>query len=78
MKFPTITAMRLLTLTGVLIIALGVFVVFQGPRVHSEGRVKVGPFHSTVHAQSTVPVVFGWVAIVAGVLVGFAGVVKKR
>jgi len=78
MKFPSITAMRLLTVTGVLIVGLGAFVVLQGPRVQSEGIVKVGPFKSKVHAQSTVPVVFGWVAIVAGVLVGFAGVVKKR
>ena len=78
MKLPAITAMRLLTVTGVLIAALGAFVVIQAPRVRSEGVVKVGPFHSAVQARSTVPPLFGWVAIVAGVLVGFAGVVKKR
>jgi hypothetical protein len=78
MKSSIITGPRLLTVTGIVIVALGIFVVLQGPRVASEGVVHVGPFHSTVHARSTVPPIFGWVAIVAGVLVGFAGVVKKR
>ena len=76
MKFPGITGMRLLTVTGVLIVALGLFVVLQGPRVRSEGIVKVGPFHSKVQARSTVPPIFGWVAI-AGVLLGLAGTLKK-
>jgi len=78
MKRPTITGMGLLIVAGGLIVALGAFVVFGGSSVASEGIVKVGPFKSKVHAQSTVPPVFGWVAIVAGVLVVLAGVVKKR
>jgi uncharacterized membrane protein len=78
MKRPAITGMGLLIVAGVLIVALGAFVVFGGSRVASEGTVKVGPFKSKVHAQSTVPPLFGWVAIVAGVLLVFAGSVKKR
>jgi hypothetical protein len=78
MKRPVITGMRLLIVMGVSIAALGTFIVFKGPRVHSEGTVNVGPFHSTVHEQHTIPPLFGWVAIVGGVLLGIAGTQRKR
>jgi hypothetical protein len=65
--------MRLLIITGVLLAAFGVFIVLKGLQLHSTGLVSVGPFHSTVHEQHTVPAMFGWVGIVVGVLLTVAG-----
>jgi len=81
MRHSIITGLRLVMVAGILLMALGGFVVLKGLRVHSEGLVSVGPFHSTVHEQHTVPPLFGWVAIVAGVLVvlgGYRGTRGKR
>jgi uncharacterized membrane protein YjfL (UPF0719 family) len=56
-----------------LLAALGAFIVFKGVVLHSVGIVNVGPFHSTVQEQHTVPPMFGWVAIAVGVLLAVAG-----
>ena len=78
MNRPTITGMRVLLVTGVLIVAVGAFILLADPRVHSEGEVHVGPFHSTVHEQHTVPPLFGWIAVVGGVLLAVAGGLGER
>ncbi len=71
--------MRLLIIiTGILLVALGAYIVSQGPRVHSQGTVSFGPIHSTVQEQHTVPPLFGWIAIVGGVLVAVVGIRVKR
>jgi ABC-type xylose transport system permease subunit len=70
--------MRLLTITGILLAALGAFIVFKGLSLKSEGTVTVGPIHGTVQERHTVPALLGWVAIVGGVLLVVAGSRKKR
>lgn len=70
--------MRLLIIAGVVLAALGAFMVFKGLNFHSQGTVNVGPIHGTVHEQHKVPAVFGWVAIVGGVLLVIAGSRRKR
>jgi hypothetical protein len=70
--------MRLLITTGVLLAALGAFIVVKGLSVRSEGTVSVGPIHGTVETRHAVPPLFGWVAIVGGVLLVIAGSRKKR
>jgi hypothetical protein len=70
--------MRLRIVAGILLAALGAFIVVKGLSVHSQGTVNVGPIHSTVHEQHAVPALFGWVAIVGGVLLVLAGIRGKR
>jgi len=70
--------MRLLLVTGILLAALGAFVLFKGVTLKSEGSVSVGPIHGTVQERHTVPALFGWVAIVGGVLLVVAGSAKSR
>lgn len=79
MKRPiVITGMRLVIITGILLAAFGAFLVLKGVQLHSVGLVSVGPFHSTVQEQHTVPAMFGWVAIVIGVLLAVAGGFGER
>lgn len=78
MKRPIITGMGLAITTGILLAAFGVFIVFRGLQLHSTGLVSVGPFHSTVQEQHTVPPLFGWVAIVVGGLIAVAGFFGMR
>ena len=70
--------MKLLIITGVLLAALGAFIVVKGVSVLSTGTVSFGPIHSTVHEAHAVPSVIGWVGIVGGVLVVVAGLRRKR
>jgi hypothetical protein len=70
--------MRLLMITGILLAALGAFIVVKGLTFKSEGSVSVGPIHGTVQERHTIPPLFGWVAIVGGVLLVVAGSRKKR
>jgi hypothetical protein len=70
--------MRLLIVTGILLAGLGVFIVVNGLSVHSQGTVHVGPIHGTVDERHTLPALFGWVAIVGGVLLVVAGSRRKR
>jgi hypothetical protein len=77
-KAPIITGMRLLLVAGVLLAAIGIFVVLKGVQLHSTGLVNVGPFHSTVHEEHTLPPLFGWIAIVIGVVLAAAGGFGRR
>jgi lipid-A-disaccharide synthase-like uncharacterized protein len=70
--------MRLLIVTGILLAALGAFIVVKGLNIQSRGTVHIGPIQSTVHEQHTVPALFGWVAVVGGVLLVVAGSRRKR
>jgi len=70
--------MRLLIITGILLAALGAFMVVKGVTLHSQGIVHVGPIHGTVDEQHRVPALLGWVAIVGGVLLVVAGSRRKR
>jgi ABC-type xylose transport system permease subunit len=65
-------------ITGILLAALGVFIVFKGVTFKSQGSVSVGPIHGTVQERHMVPALFGWVAIVGGVLLVVAGSRRKR
>jgi len=56
--------MRLLIVTGILLAALGAFIVVKGLNIQSRGTVHIGPIQSTVHQQHTVPALFGWFAVV--------------
>lgn len=69
---------RLIIATGILLVALGAYIVSTDPKVHTQGTVSLGPIHSTIQEQHTVPALFGWVAIVGGVLVGIVGIRRKR
>lgn len=70
--------MRLMLITGILLAALGAFIVFKGVNVQSQGTVSFGPIHSTVHEQHAVPALIGWVVIVGGALLAVAGLRRKR
>ena len=70
--------MRLLTVAGILLAALGACIVVKGLSFHSEGTVHFGPISGTVHEQHTVPAWFGWVALVGGVLLVVAGSRRQR
>lgn len=70
--------MRLLIIAGIVVAAFGAFVAFKGLHVQSQGTVNLGPVHSTVHEEHTVPPLIGWVAIVGGVLLVIAGSRRKR
>jgi hypothetical protein len=72
------TGMRPLLITGILLAALGAFIVFQGVSLHSVGTVSVGPIRGKVQEEHTVPALVGWVAIVGGVLLTVAGSRRKR
>jgi hypothetical protein len=50
---------RLIIGTGVVVAALGAFIVCKGLTIQSQGTVSFGPIHRTVHEQHTVPVVLG-------------------
>ena len=56
-----------------LLAALGAFIVLKGLTLKSQGSVSIGPIHGTVQERHTVPALFGWVAIVGGVLLAVAG-----
>jgi hypothetical protein len=70
--------MKLLSILGILIAALGVFIVFNGVILHSQGTVSLGPIHSTVQERHTLPPVVGWVVISGGVLLAIAGWHMRR
>ena len=76
MRLPS--GLRLLMITGILLAALGVYVLVQGVTLKSEGSVSVGPIHGTVQERHKLPALFGWVAIVGGVLLVVAGSRKSR
>ena len=70
--------MRPLTLVGVLLLALGAFILFRGMSYKSKDEVlKVGDLKASVTEKHAVPTWVGGLAIVAGVVL-IAGGMKRR
>jgi drug/metabolite transporter (DMT)-like permease len=70
--------MRPLTLVGILLLALGVFILSRGMSYKSKDEVlKVGDLKASVTEKHAVPTWVGGLAIVAGVVL-IAGGMKRR
>ena len=70
--------MRPLTLVGILLLALGAFILFRGVSYKSKDEVlKVGDLKASVVERHAVPTWAGGLAIVAGVVLIAAGM-KRR
>jgi uncharacterized membrane protein len=70
--------MRPLTLVGILLLALGAFILFQGMSYKSKDQVlKVGDLKASVTEKHAVPTWVGGLAVVAGVVL-IAGGMKRR
>ena len=70
--------MRPLTLVGILLLALGAFILFRGMTYKSKDEVlKVGDLKASVTEKHAVPTWAGGLAIVAGVVL-IAGGMKRR
>jgi uncharacterized membrane protein len=70
--------MRPLTLVGILLLALGAFILFRGMSYKSKDEVlKVGDLKASVEEKHAVPAWAGGLAIVAGVVL-IAGGMKRR
>jgi hypothetical protein len=70
--------MRPLTLVGILLLALGAFVLFRGVSYKSKDEVlRVGDIKASVEEQRAVPTWAGGAAIVAGIVLIAAGM-KRR
>ena len=70
--------MRPLTLVGILLLALGAFILFRGMSYNSKDEVlKVGDLKASVTEKHAVPTWVGGLAIVAGVVL-IAGGMKRR
>jgi uncharacterized membrane protein len=70
--------MRPLTLVGILLLALGAFILFRGMSYKSKDEVlRVGDLKASVEEKHAVPAWAGGLAIVAGVVL-IAGGMKRR
>jgi uncharacterized membrane protein len=70
--------MRPLTLVGILLLALGAFILFRGMSYKSKDEVlRVGDLKASVEETRAVPTWAGGLAIVAGVVLIAAGM-KRR
>jgi uncharacterized membrane protein len=70
--------MRPLTLVGILLLALGAFILFRGMSYKSKDEVlRVGDLKASVTEKHAVPTWAGGLAIVAGVVL-IAGGMKRR
>jgi uncharacterized membrane protein len=70
--------MRPLTLVGILLLALGAFVLFRGMSYKSKDEVlRVGDLKASVEERHAVPTWVGGLAIVAGIVL-IAGGMKRR
>jgi uncharacterized membrane protein len=70
--------MRPLTLVGILLLALGAFILFRGMTYKSKDEVlKVGDLKASVEEKHAVPTWAGGLAVIAGVVL-IAGGMKKR
>jgi uncharacterized membrane protein len=70
--------MRPLTLVGILLLALGAFVLFRGMTYQSKDEVlRVGDIKASVEEKRAVPTWVGGAAIVAGIVL-IAGGMKRR
>jgi uncharacterized membrane protein len=70
--------MRPLSLVGILLLALGAFIVFRGASYSSkEDVLRVGEVRATVEEKKAIPTWVGGVAIVAGVVLIGAGMRRR-
>ena len=70
--------MRPLSLVGIILLALGAFIVFRGATYKSRDEVlKVGDLKASVEEKHAVPTWAGGVAIIAGIVLLAAGM-KRR
>jgi hypothetical protein len=70
--------MRPLSLVGILLLAVGAFLLFRGATYKSRDEVlKVGDLKASVEEQRAVPTWVGGAAIVAGIVLLAAGM-KRR
>ena len=70
--------MRPLALVGILLLAVGAFILFRGATYSSREEVlKVGDVKASVESKKAVPTWAGGVAIVAGIVLLAAGM-KRR
>jgi hypothetical protein len=70
--------MRPLSLLGVLLLAIGAFIVFRGLTYKSQDEVlRVGDVEASVEERRAVPTWVGGAAIVAGIVMLAAGM-KRR
>lgn len=70
--------MRPLSLIGIVLLAIGAFIVFRGASYSDREEVlRVGDVKATVESKKAVPTWVGGVAIVAGVVLLAAGM-KRR
>ena len=70
--------MRPLTLVGILLLALGAFILFRGMSYKSKDEVlRVGDLKASVTEKHAVPAWAGGLAIVAGIVL-IAGGMKRR
>ena len=70
--------MRPLSLLGILLLAVGAFIVFRGASYKSKDEVlKVGDLKASVEEKHAVPTWVGGAAIVAGVVLLAAGMRRR-
>jgi hypothetical protein len=70
--------MRPLALLGILLLAVGAFIMFRGATYKSRDEVlRVGELEATVEEKRPVPTWVGGAAIVAGIVLVAAGM-KRR
>ena len=70
--------MKPFVIVGILLVALGAFIVFRGLNYGSQRSViQVGDVRASVDAQRSVPTWVGAVAIVGGALLVGAGLRRK-
>jgi hypothetical protein len=64
---------------GIVLVGLGAFVVLRGLS-YGSGRsvVRVGDFQASVEEQRAIPTWVGGIAVVGGLLLVGAGLVKRR
>ena len=77
MRLSIVSVMKPMVVTGILLAALGSFIVFKGISFHSTGTYRMGPFHGGVQAESWIPAWVGGVAIVGGLLLVVASSRRK-
>jgi uncharacterized membrane protein len=70
--------MRPLSLIGILLLAVGAFILFRGASYKSKDEVlKVGDLKASVEQKHAVPTWAGGVAIVAGIVLLAAGMRRR-
>ncbi|MEX0692418.1 MAG: hypothetical protein WD043_11305 [Gemmatimonadales bacterium] len=71
--------MRLLIIAGLVLAALGVFILTKGLTYGPESSVvRVGDFQMSAETERAIPPWAGWVAVLGGVALIGAGVGRRR